>query len=60
MGMKASSAKSGKGDGVRPDVVREFRRQIKNKSYQVKSGEIASRIAGELFSSTAAFKGQVK
>jgi anti-sigma28 factor (negative regulator of flagellin synthesis) len=59
-GMNKGAEKPERGEGIRLDIVRELRKQIKNHSYEIKSGEIASRIANELFASTATFKGQVK
>ncbi len=45
---------------VRATMVNKFRKQIKNESYEVKSGEIASRLAHELFATNTIFKGPGK
>ena len=36
-------------DGVRTDLIQKFRRQINEKKYEVKSEQIASKMASELF-----------
>jgi len=46
--------------GVRATLVNKFRKQIKNESYEVKSVEIASRLAQELFTTNTIIKGPGK
>jgi anti-sigma28 factor (negative regulator of flagellin synthesis) len=36
-------------DGIRTDLIKKFRKQINEKKYEVKSDEIASKMANELF-----------
>ncbi|MBI5177934.1 MAG: hypothetical protein HZA04_01580 [Nitrospinae bacterium] len=43
--------------GIRFDLVRKFRKQIREQTYVVKSDEIASKMAQELFVSSPVFKG---
>jgi anti-sigma28 factor (negative regulator of flagellin synthesis) len=42
-------------EGERQKLIKQLRKKIKNKTYEMQTGEIASRLAGELFS-TAAFR----
>jgi hypothetical protein len=50
-----------KGEIVRANLVKKFRKQIKSQKYEIKSGEIASRMAMELFASNSSIiKGPVK
>ncbi len=44
-------------NGIRMDLIKQFRKQIKEQTYRVKSDEIASKMAQELFVSNPFFKG---
>ena len=55
--MIKKTEKSSKPAQVRSSLVSKFRKQIKNQSYEVKSAEIASRMARELFSTNTIIKG---
>jgi len=43
--------------GIRLDLVRKFRKQIRENTYVIKSDEIAAKMAQELFVSNPVFKG---
>lgn len=58
--MTNKAEKSSKPADVRTALVNKFRKQIKNESYEVKSGEIASRLARELFAAHTIIKGPGK
>ncbi len=58
--MTKKAEKSSKPADVRATLVNKFRKQIKNESYEVKSGEIASRLAQELFATNTIIKGPGK
>jgi anti-sigma28 factor (negative regulator of flagellin synthesis) len=58
--MTNKAEKSSKPADVRATLVDKFRKQIKNESYEVKSGEIASRLAQELFAANTTIKGPGK
>lgn len=58
--MSKELAKSPKSEAVRTNLVKKFRKQIKNNTYEIKSGEIAGRMAKELFSTTAVVRSSIK
>jgi hypothetical protein len=55
--MDKNAGKVSPGSGVRMDLIRKFRKQIKEQTYVIKSDEIASKMAQELFVSNPFFKG---
>ncbi len=58
--MIKKAEKSSKPGDVRATLVNKFRQQIKNESYEVKSVEIASRLAQELLATNTIIKGPGK
>lgn len=44
-------------NGLRLDLIRKYRKQIREQSYVIRSEEIASKMAQELFISSPFFKG---
>jgi anti-sigma28 factor (negative regulator of flagellin synthesis) len=58
--MVKTAGKSQKGEKIRASLVKKFRKQIRNQSYEIKSGEIAGRMAAELFASNTVVKGPTR